>query len=91
MNKKQFVENLSLKLDNSLDETQALLETTVSVITKILTNGENVQINNLGTFEVKQRKEKILFNPTTKQKMLIPPKLILAFKPQNQLKQQYNQ
>ena len=43
--------------------------------------GESVVINNLGTFEVKKRLERIIVNPTTHQRLLVPPKLVLGFKP----------
>ena len=40
-----------------------------------------MSIPKFGTFEVKKRMERILINPGTKQRMLVPPKLVLNFKP----------
>ena len=40
-----------------------------------------MQIPGFGTFEVKKRLERILVNPGTGQRMLVPPKLVLGFKP----------
>lgn len=42
---------------------------------------ENVQIPSFGTFEVKKKMERIMVNPSTGQRMLVPPKLVLNFKP----------
>ena len=50
--------------------------------------GENVTISGFGTFEVKKRMERVLVNPTTGKKMLVPPKLVLGFKPSNSIKEQ---
>ena len=38
-------------------------------------------IARLGSFDVKKRLERIIVNPGTKQRMLVPPKLVLSFKP----------
>jgi len=35
---------------------------------------------NFGSFEVKKKLERIMINPTTGQRMLVPPKLTLGFK-----------
>ena len=40
-----------------------------------------MQMANFGNFEVKKKLERVMVNPTTGQRMLVPPKLVLAFKP----------
>lgn len=45
------------------------------------------QVPSFGTFEVKKRLERILVNPNNGKKMLVPPKLILGFKPVTTLKE----
>ena len=40
-----------------------------------------VMVPNFGTFEVKKKMERIMVNPSTGQRMLVPPKLVLGFKP----------
>lgn len=49
--------------------------------------GNSVSLNNFGTFEVKKRMERIMVSPTTKKKMLVPPKLVLGFKPSVAMKE----
>ncbi len=49
--------------------------------------GNVVVINNFGTFEVKKRMERVMVSPTTKKKMLVPPKLVLGFKPSAAVKE----
>ena len=41
----------------------------------------SVQISSFGTFEIKKKMERIMINPSTGQRMLVPPKLVLTFKP----------
>jgi DNA-binding protein HU-beta/integration host factor subunit alpha len=42
---------------------------------------DSLMIPNFGTFEVKKKMERIMVNPSTGQRMLVPPKLVLNFKP----------
>ena len=42
---------------------------------------DSILVPNFGTFEVKKKLERIMVNPSTGQRMLIPPKLVLNFKP----------
>lgn len=42
---------------------------------------DSVLIPTFGTFEVKKKMERIMVNPSTGQRMLVPPKLVLTFKP----------
>ena len=86
MNTKELISELKNRL--KLDENQAenLFDTTVDVIGKELTNSNSVALQGFGTFEIRKKEERISVNPTTKQRMLIPPKLTLAFKPSSVLK-----
>ena len=48
-----------------------------------------ISLQSFGTFEIKKRLERISVNPTTKQRLLIPPKLALTFKPSYGLKEKF--
>lgn len=52
-------------------------------------NGESVVANGFGTFEVRKRLERVIINPASGQRMLVPPKLVLGFKPSSVIKDQY--
>ena len=49
--------------------------------------GENVSLTGFGTFEVKKRMERVVVNPSTGMRMLVPPKLVLGFKPNASIKE----
>jgi len=51
--------------------------------------GNMIAVQGFGTLEVKKKAERISVNPTTKQRMLVPPKLVLAYKPSTLLKEKY--
>ena len=52
----------------------------------IFDDGDNVTIANFGTFEPKKRMERVIVNPASGQRMLVPPKNVLAFKPAAQVR-----
>jgi DNA-binding protein HU-beta len=56
-------------------------------MTQELQDGNSVLIPDFGTFDVRKKMERISVNPTTKQRVLIPPKLALIFKPTSSLKE----
>lgn len=65
----------------SASETQRLVNSTIDVMSDSFQEGTSVLIPNFGTFEVKKKMERIMVNPATQQRMLVPPKLVLGFKP----------
>ena len=65
-----------------------MVKSLIDTMSEDFEKGENVTISGFGTFEVKKRMERVLVNPTTGKKMLVPPKLVLGFKPSNSIKEQ---
>lgn len=65
----------------SVAEAQHVADTIISAMGRLFEDGEQVQIPSFGTFEVKKHKERVMVNPASGQRMLVPPKLILGFKP----------
>ena len=89
MNNKEFIAELSQKLGTSTKETAQTIESLLSGLTEELQNGKSVTIQGFGSFEVKKKAERISVNPTTKERMLVPPKLVLSYKPSNILKEKF--
>ncbi len=86
MNNKEFIADLATRLDEKAKETQRLASLFSTVFAESLEEGDSLSIQGFGTFEVKKKLERIVTNPTNKQRMLVPPKLALSFKPSNILK-----
>lgn len=61
----------------------------LSVMTQELQDGKTIALQGFGTFEVKKKQERISVNPATQQRMLIPPKLVLNYKPSITLKEKF--
>ena len=86
MNNKEFIADLATKLDEKAKETQRLASIFSTVFAESLEEGDSLSLQGFGTFVVKKKLERIVTNPTNKQRMLVPPKLALSFKPSNILK-----
>ena len=86
MNNKEFIADLATRLDEKAKETQRLASIFSTVFAESLEEGDSLSLQGFGTFEVKKKLERIVTNPTNKQRMLVPPKLALSFKPSNILK-----
>ena len=86
MNNKEFISNLASRTKRGSKDVTSLVNATVSAIISELTEENAVVIPGFGTLEVKKKLERVLVNPTTKQRMLIPPKMTVNFKPNTSLK-----
>lgn len=89
MNNKEFSAELSRRLGYTAKDASELVASTVSTIIKQLQEDNTVVIQGFGSFEVKKKAERISVNPTTKQRMLVPPKLVVSYKPSTILKDKF--
>ncbi|GAB6981773.1 HU family DNA-binding protein [Prevotella dentasini] len=88
MNNKEFIAALAAKTGFSQDESQKMVRSTIAAMEKNFEAGDPVSISGFGTFEIKKRLERIMTNPATGQRMLVPPKLVLNFRPNASIKEQ---
>lgn len=89
MNNKEFISELSRRLSYNNKETTKLVSSVLNIMTQELQEGKIIAIQGFGTFEVKKKMERISVNPSTQQRMLIPPKLVLTYKPSITLKEKF--
>jgi len=87
MNNKEYISRLAGETGFSHEDTQKLVQDVFGVMGKRFEDGDSILVSGFGTFEVKKRLERIMVNPSTGQRMLVPPKLVLNFKPTAQVKE----
>lgn len=78
---------LAKELGYTAEHTAEVVSAIVDIMSEELQAGNAVQVQNFGTFEVKKRMERISVIPDTGQRILVPPKLVLSFKPASALKE----
>lgn len=81
MNNKEFITMMAARTGLKLTEVQSMMDTVVASMGEHFMEGDTVQLPNFGAFEVKKKLERVMVNPATGQRMLVPPKLVLSFKP----------
>lgn len=86
MDNKSLVTEIAKRIDKSPKEVSFLIEAFVSVLKDKCVDMDSIAIPGFGTFESKKKLERIVVNPSTGKRMLIPPKISLTFKPSAILK-----
>ena len=81
MNNKEFIAELAERTGYSTKDAQRMVNFLVDAMGDAFQEGDSVLVPNFGLFETKKKMERIMVNPSTGQRMLVPPKLVLNFKP----------
>ena len=89
MNNKEFTSELAERLGYTIKDTSELIGSLLSDMIQELEEGNVIAVQGFGSFEVKKKAERISINPARKQRMLVPPKLVLSYKPSNTLKDKF--
>ena len=87
MNNKDFISRLAQRTGYSQVPTQRMVTNVIDAMSDAFQDGDSIAIDGFGLFEVKKKMERIVVNPATKQRKLIPPKLVMGFKPSAVLKE----
>lgn len=81
MTNKDFISELAQQTGYSPEDTQKMVNSIVEAMGDHFQEDGSVLVPTFGTFEVKKKLERVMVNPSTGQRMLVPPKLVLNFKP----------
>ncbi len=88
MTNKDFILELAEQTGYSPEDTQKMVNVIVETMGDTFQEDNMVLVPAFGTFEVKKKMERVMVNPSTGQRMLVPPKLVLNFKPNANWKEQ---
>ena len=87
MNNKEFITEMSRRLGYTAKDTSSMTSALVAEMTDVLEDENVISIQGIGSFEVKKKQERVVVNPATQQRMLVPPKLVINFKPSASFKE----
>ena len=88
MNNKEFIAELAERTGYTAKVTQKLATNLIHAMADTFQEDNAVLVPNFGVFETKKKMERIMVNPSTGQRMLVPPKLVLSFRPNQTWKSQ---
>ena len=78
---KEFIGLVSSESGLSKKETEQMLSAMNAVIRENLMAGKAIQMQGLGTLEIKERKERVIVHPRTGERTVAPSKNQLVFRP----------
>ena len=81
MEHKQFIEELQSRLGKDKKEIDNLFSDMLQILKDRCGQMDTLSIQGFGTFEARKKMERVSVNPATGKRMLIPPKIVLGFKP----------
>ncbi|MGI6119058.1 MAG: HU family DNA-binding protein [Desulfosporosinus sp.] len=87
MNKAELVSAVAEKADISKKDAEKAVSAVFATIEQSLAKSEKVQLVGFGTFEVKDRAERMGRNPQTKEAIVIPAARVPGFKAGKALKE----
>lgn len=87
MNNQQLNAQLSRKSGITAIEAAALQTACIDKIIEEISKGNTVLLQGLGNFDLKEKSERKMYNPTTKDYKVIPARQTLGFRPSNVLKE----
>lgn len=90
MKKDDFITLVADKADLTKKDTEKAIDAVICSIGEILVSGDKLQLIGFGTFETKQRPERMGHNPKSGEPMIIKAATVPVFKPGKQLREQVN-
>src|SRR6476646_2157537 len=74
----------------SRNESAQMVEDMLEEVCSALSRGETVKLSSFGTFQVRQKSQRVGRNPKTGDEVPIAPRRVLVFRPSHVLKAQIN-
>ncbi len=87
MTKKEIVRQISERIGMTQLKTKEIVQLTFDAIVDTLLEDKRIELRNFGVFEVKQRKARKARNPRTGEKVDVPPKNVVTFKPGKEMEE----
>jgi nucleoid DNA-binding protein len=85
--KKEIVKQISERIGLTQLKTKEIVQQTFDAIVETLLEVGRIELRNFGVFEVKQRKARKARNPRTGDKVDVPPKNVVTFKPGKEMEE----
>jgi integration host factor subunit beta len=89
--KKEIVKQISERIGLTQLKTKDIVQQTFDAIVDTLLEVGRIELRNFGVFEVKQRKARKARNPRTGQRVDVPPKNVVTFKPGKEMEERVRQ
>lgn len=87
MTKKDIVKTISDEIGLTQLKTKEIVQKTFDAIVRTLVADHRIELRNFGVFEVKKRASRKARNPRTGDKVFVPEKYVVTFKPGKEMEE----
>lgn len=87
MTKKEIVKTISEEIGLTQLKTKEIVQKTFDAIVETLVEDHRIELRNFGVFEVKKRAARKARNPRTGEKVSVPEKFVVTFKPGKEMEE----
>lgn len=87
MTKKEIVRTISEEIGLTQLKTKEIVQKTFDAIVETLVEDGRIELRNFGVFEVKRRAPRKARNPRTGDKVFVPEKFVVTFKPGKEMEE----
>lgn len=91
MTKKEIVKTISEEIGLTQVKTKEIVQKTFDAIVEALVSERRIELRNFGVFEVKKRAARKARNPKTGDKVHVPEKYVVTFKPGKEMEARVNE
>jgi len=85
--KKEIVRTISEEIGLTQLKTKEIVQKTFDAIVETLVEDRRIELRNFGVFEVKERAARKARNPRTGEKVSVPAKFVVTFKPGKEMEE----
>lgn len=85
--KKEIVKTISEEIGLTQLKTKEIVQKTFDAIVETLVEDHRIELRNFGVFEVKRRAARKARNPRTGEKVFVPEKFVVTFKPGKEMEE----
>jgi integration host factor subunit beta len=85
--KKEIVKTISEEIGLTQLKTKEIVQKTFDAIVETLVDDRRIELRNFGVFEVKKRAARKARNPRTGEKVFVPEKFVVTFKPGKEMEE----
>jgi integration host factor subunit beta len=89
--KKEIVKAISDEIGMTQLKTKEIVQKTFNAIINTLIQERRIELRNFGVFEVKKRAARMARNPRTSDKVFVPEKFVVTFKPGKEMEEKVRQ
>ena len=91
MTKKEIVKTISEAIGMTQLKTKEIVQNTFDAIVETLVEERRIELRNFGVFEVKERAARKARNPRTGERVDVPAKMVVTFKPGKEMEEKVRQ